>query len=135
MTTIHQQPYGFDIVLEGDIDLEDVQRLQFQLRDEWAGIEPPFSLMVDARRFKLFTADAQALFEGLLEEAVASGLAKITVIAVSTGFAGLFCTIMMRTELMEFYQYMDTAYEPDWKDEVEPWLMEPLLQHGAQDDA
>jgi anti-anti-sigma regulatory factor len=126
MFKLNQRESGFVIHLEGMLSLEKAQRLQFQLRDEWAGMNAPFCLLVDARGFRYFKADAQALFETILEEAVQAGLQRITVVAVSTGLASVFCNSMVRADLMHMYQFMDIAYEPKWKAEVEEWLMEPF---------
>lgn len=112
--------------LEGLLKLEDLQTLSFQLRDEWAGMNKPFVLVIDARSFHLFSTDAQALFEELLEEALECGLVRVTVLAITTALASLFCTIMVRTEVMPLYQFLDLAYEENFESEMENWLNEPF---------
>lgn len=126
MFELTQRKNGFTLKLEGLVDIGQLQHIQFQLRDEWAGLDSGFCLLVDARTFSVFTAEAQALFEGLLEEAHKQGLQRMTVMGVSTRFATIFCESMIRTDLMSIYQFMDTAYEPNWKQEVEEWLNAPF---------
>jgi hypothetical protein len=124
MITLKSRERGFVIILSGDIPLSEMQDLHFQLRDEWAGMEESFVLVLDVRKFHSFNADAQAGFEEILEEAREEGLYRITTLGVSTAFASLFCNIMIHTELMEDYQFLDLAYEEDWRAEMESWLQE-----------
>lgn len=126
MFELTQRKNGFVLKLEGVLDIGQLQLIQFQLRDEWAGMDSGFCLLVDVCSFSLFTADAQALFEGLLEEAEEQGLQRIAVLGVSTRFASVFCDSMVRTDLMSIYQFMDTAYEPNWQQEVDEWLNFPF---------
>lgn len=91
----------------------------FGLRDEIAGLEDPFVLAVDVMSFKFFAADAQAEFELFLEELLDRGLSRISVVAYSTSFAGLFTEMMLRIDAMEIYQYIDVSYEEDWEEELE----------------
>jgi hypothetical protein len=108
------------------VDGEAARDLAFQLRDEWAGEEGPFVCTIDARRFICFTVDAQAAFEELLDEALSRGLIRITVLAVSTALAGLFCDIMVRSDAMSIYQFLDVSYEKEYEAEMEEWLSEPF---------
>lgn len=126
MFELTQRKNGFALRLEGLVDLGQMRRIDFQLQDEWAGMNSGFCLLVDARAFHMFTAEAQALFEHLLEEGRAQGLQRITVLGVSTGLAMVFCNSMIRTDLMPHYQFMDTSYEPNWKQEIEEWLNAPF---------
>jgi len=123
MISLKKRKNGFVAVLSGNVPLEEVRHFGFQLRDEAAGDPDPFVMVVDTRKFKSFHADAQAELEALLEEAHESlGLERISVLGVSTAFANLFCNMMVRTELMEIYQFLDLAYEEDWRTEMEQWL-------------
>ncbi len=108
--------------------MAQMREFTFQMRDEWAGLDQEFVLLVDARNFKNFSADAQAGFEEFLEEAVEYGLVKITVLGISTALAGLFCSIMVQTDMMEYYQFLDLAYEADWKAEMKSWLDAPFAE-------
>ena len=119
MTLLKPRENGFIVLLEGLVTLEDVQRLAFGLRDEMAGLKDPFVLAINAVAFQHFTADAQAELEILLEEAAERGLSRISVLAYSTGFAGLFTEMMLRMDAMEMYQYIDISYEEDWEEELE----------------
>lgn len=114
---------GYVAILKDTISQEELRVFRFQLLDERAGETSPFGLVIDTRKFQAFTADAQALMESTLEEFAKSfGLARISVLGVSTGFAALFCNMMVRAELMEVYQFLDLAYEEDWKTEMDAWL-------------
>ena len=125
MITIKKRPPGFVLIFKSVICLEDVRKLTFQLRDEAAGLHQPFFLVFDTRRLSAFAADAHAEFESLLEEAYESlGLGKISVLGVSTAHANFFCNMMVRTELMDIYQFLDLAYEEDWKEQMDAWLEE-----------
>lgn len=106
-------------MFQGLVDLEDVNRFAFALRDEIAGLFDPFVLVIHAVKFVHFTADAQAEFELLLEDACERGLSRISVLAYSTGFAGLFTDMMLRIDAMDMYQYIDISYEEDWEEELE----------------
>lgn len=123
MITLKHRKQGFLIVLAGLVDLEEVRGLAFGLRDEIAGLTEPFVVVLDAVKFEHFTADAQAEFELLLEEAMERGLGRISVLAYSTGFAGLFCEMMVRMDAMDLYQYIDISYEEDWEEELEASLL------------
>lgn len=125
MIHLSSRPDGYDIQLEGDLTLEQVQVLSIQLQNELAGGEDAFVLVLDARTFRHFHADAQALFEEMLDVCRKKGLHRICVLALSTAFATLFCDIMVRAELMDQYLYMDIAYEPDWHAELESFLSPP----------
>jgi anti-anti-sigma regulatory factor len=126
MKPITNRPHGYTLTLQGIADLETVQELARQLRDERAGEKEPYILVIDACALRFFAADAQAAFEELLEEALEDGLTRITVLARSTGLAGLFCDIMVRTEVMPIYQFLDLDYEDDAETEMESWLYEPF---------
>lgn len=126
MISLKSRENGFVVVLSETVTLEACRTLQFQLRDEWAGWEDCFVLVVDTRAFRYFTADAQALFEEILEEAMEAGLARITVLGISTAYAGLFCEMMVRLDLMPMYQFLDLSYEEDWRGEMEDWLRGPF---------
>lgn len=130
MFELTQRKNGFVLKLEDMVDIDQLRDIQFQLRDEWAGLNSGFCLLVDARSFRVFTAEAQALFEDLLEEAREHGLQRISVLGVSTGLAMIFCNSMVRTDLMPVYQFMDTAYEPNWSQEVEEWLNAPFEEEA-----
>lgn len=116
------------IKLEGLVSGDDMRTLAIQFHDEWAGQETSFVLVVDARTFVYFTADAQALFEELLEGALDSGLIRVSVLAISTGLANLFCSIMVDTDAMPIYQYLDLSYEKDFRSEMDNWLNEPFQE-------
>ncbi|MCC5848103.1 MAG: hypothetical protein JJU29_08415 [Verrucomicrobia bacterium] len=127
MIQIDTRSHGYTALLKEEIDLPAVQELDFDLRNELAGLEDSeFVLVLDARKFHHFTADGQALFEELLEFCFESGLARISVLAVSTAHAGLFCEMMLRADLMDIYQYLDLSYEEDWRTELETFLAEPF---------
>lgn len=130
MILITKRPHGFIIRLEGLLEMDAVQILAHQLRDEWAGLEDSFVLVLDARTFKCFAADAQALFEELLEEGLSCGMVRLTVLAISTALANMFCSMMVRTEVMPIYQFLDLAYEEDFRREMEKWLNEPFLKQS-----
>jgi hypothetical protein len=122
MITIQLRENGFKIVLKGLVDLEDVRRFAFGLKDEMAGLGQPFVMVIDVLAFDFFAADAQAEFETALEEAVERGLSRISVLAYSTGRAGLFTEMMLRLDAMDMYQYIDMSYEEDWEEELEASL-------------
>jgi hypothetical protein len=126
MISIRPREHGYALTLEGALDLEVLRELSLQMRDERAGSDDPFVLVIDARNFRHFTADAQACFEEMLEELLQSGLVRVTVLAVSTALANLFCAIMVRTEVMPMYQFLDLEYENDYQKEMENWLNEPF---------
>ena len=126
MTTITMRNHGYTVTLEGVMDMEMARELAFQMRDEWAGATDPFVWLVDARQFSGFTADAQACFEELLEEGLDRGLLRITVLGVSTAYAGLFLNIIMRADVMSLYQFLDVSYEKNFLEEMETWLMDPF---------
>jgi len=126
MIEISYRKYGYIVRLAESIDQAQMRRFICQMRDEWAGEENPFVLLVDARTFKYFTAEAQASFEEFLEEARERGMIRISVLGISTALAGLFCSIMVQTDLMEQYQFLDLAYEEDWKSEMKTWLDSPF---------
>jgi hypothetical protein len=126
MLELKARKHGYVVVMTETITLEDIRRLQFQLKDERAGAEDDFVLVLDIRKFVCFTADAQALLQEILEEFPDSGLAKVSVIAVSTAFASQFCNIMVSADIMALYQFLDIAYEEDWRMEMETWLSEPF---------
>jgi len=131
MVDIEKREHGFTIFLEGHVGLADMRELYFQLMDELAGFEERFVLVLDARRFSTFSADAQAILEELLEDLPEHGLERVSVLGISTAFAALFCKIMVRTDLMPVYQFLDLAYEDDWEAELEHWLNEPFEQDVA----
>ncbi|MGA0332773.1 MAG: hypothetical protein ACO3N7_00665 [Kiritimatiellia bacterium] len=131
MVEISYRKYGFILRLQDDVDLEQMRVLLFQMRDEWAGLSEPFVFLIDARNFKYFTADAHAAFEELLEEAKLEGLVRISVLGISTSLAALFCSIMVQCDLMEMYQFLDLAYEEDWKTEMKTWLDSPFELEDA----
>ncbi len=125
MITLKKRENGFVVIFKSVIGLEDVRLFRFQLCDEAAGLAQPFVMVFDTRKFSAFAADAQADFESLLEDAYESmGLSRISVLGVSTAYANLFCNMMVRTELMEIYQFLDLAYEEDWQEQMESWLQE-----------
>jgi len=125
MTHLEERTNGYTIRFEGDIHLDEVRQLQLDLRNELAGASEPFVLVLDVRTLRHFHADAQAALEEMLENCPENGLHRISAIAVSTGFATLFCDMMVRAELMDLYQYMDISYEPDWRMELESFLALP----------
>jgi len=131
MVALKSRENGFVVVLGDMVTLEDAILLRHQLRDEWAGMGDPFVLVLDIRSFRYFSADAQALVEELLEEALDEGLARVSVLGVSTAFAGQFCNMMVRTEVMPIYQFLDLAYEEDWRAEMERWLSGPFAMADA----
>ena len=131
MITLKSRENGFVIVLTETVTLEECKTLRFQLRDEWAGLDTAFVLVVDVRAFRYFTADAQAMFEEIMEEALAEGVERITVLGVSTAYASLFCEMMVRTDLMPLYQFLDLSYEEDWRGEMEAWLGEPFEEEAV----
>ena len=96
------------------------------MRDEWAGEPEPFVWVLDARELTWFTADAQAMFEALLEEGLNRGLLRISVLAVTTALATLFCDMMVRADAMPVYQFLDVAYETNFHEELEQWVREPF---------
>ncbi len=127
MIQLDARTHGYTILLKDEIQIQGVQNLDFELRNELAGLEgSPFVIVVDAIAFQHFTADAQALFEETLEFCLESGLVRISVLAVSTAHAGLFCEMMLRVDLMDLYQYLDLSYEEDWRTELETFLEEPF---------
>lgn len=119
MTNLSLRKNGFKIALDGLVKLEDIRQLAFELRGEIAGLGQPFVLVIDAVHFAHFAADAQAEFEILIEEVCELGLRRISVLAYSTGFAGLFTEMMLRMDTMDMYQYLDISYEEDWEEELE----------------
>lgn len=130
MIEVSYRKNGFIIRLVESVDQSQMRDFIFQLRDEFAGYHHQFVILIDARNFKFFTADAQASFEELLEEAEEAGMVRITVLGISTALASLFCSIMVQTELMEIYQFLDLAYEADWKTEMKTWLDAPFKVDG-----
>ena len=130
MIEVSYRKNGYILRLEDLVDLLQMREFTFQMRDEWAGLDEKFVLLIDARNFKNFAADAQAAFEELLEEAAGCGMIRITVLGISTALAGLFCSIMIQTELMDLYQYLDLAYEADWKAEMKAWLDSPFMKES-----
>lgn len=128
MIDVSYRKNGFILRLEELVDQSQMRDFLFQMRDEWAGLDSYFVLLVDARNFKYFTAEAQASFEEFLEEAAEEGLVRITVLGISTALAGLFCSVMVQTDLMDIYQFLDLAYEADWKKEMKEWLDAPFKE-------
>lgn len=126
MNPLTKRPHGYTLTLQGIVKLETVRELAWQLRDERAGENGPFVLVVDACGLRFFAADAQAVFEELLEKALEDGLTRIAVLARSTSLAGLFCDIMVRTGVMPIYQFLDLDYEDETEAEMESWLSEPF---------
>jgi indole-3-glycerol phosphate synthase len=126
MIEISYRKHGFITRLTGIVDMEAMRSFRFQMEDELAGTEGEFVLLVDARNFQTFTADAQAGFEELLESAREHGMVRVSVLGISTVLASLFCSIMVQTDLMESYQFLDLAYETDWKNEMKTWLDTPF---------
>jgi hypothetical protein len=126
MIEISYRKHGFIIRMGGRVDMEELDTFRFQLADEWAGTEGEFVLLVDARNFQTFTADAQAGFEEVLEAAREQGMIRISVLGISTALASLFCSIMVQTDLMDIYQFLDLSYETDWKNEMKSWLDTPF---------
>lgn len=119
---------GFILRVEGIVDMEQMRVLTFQIQDEFAGIEGEFILLIDARTLKHFTADAQAAFQELLETSREQGMVRLTVLGISTALASLFCSIMVQADMMDHYQFLDLAYESDWKAEMKSWLDAPFLE-------
>lgn len=126
MIEVSYRRNGFILRLVGEVDQTQMRECIFQLRDEWAGLDVYFVMLVDARNFKHFTADAQAAFQEMVEEARVEGMLRITVLGISTALAGLFCSIFVQTDMMDIYQFLDLAYEPDWKAEMKEWLDAPF---------
>ncbi|WFB35288.1 hypothetical protein P3T73_14075 [Kiritimatiellota bacterium B12222] len=128
MFELSYRKHGYILKLHGHMAMEQMRNLYHQLLDECAGTDEDFVMLVDARHFTDFSADAQALFEEMLEEAYDLGMVRITIIGISTALASLFCSIMVQTDLMDIYQFLDLAYETDWKTEMRDWLDEPFPQ-------
>jgi ABC-type transporter Mla MlaB component len=124
MFHFHSRAHGFILTLDGEIDAHDMRGFVFELENELAGAEGPFVLQINVQTLHHFTADAQALFEECLENAKIQGLYRVTVLAKSTAHASLFCDMMVRSELMSDYQFLDVSYEEDWEMEMETWLGE-----------
>lgn len=131
MIEISYRKHGFILQLTGEVNEAQMRQCLFQMRDEWAGLHGKFVILVDARNFKYFTADAQASFQQLMTEADAAGMLRVTVLAISTALAGLFCSIFVQTDLMDLYQFLDLAYETDWKNELKNWLDFPFESGAA----
>jgi len=125
MIHLEERFNGYTIRLEGDIHLDEVRQLCLDLQNELAGASDPFVLVLDVRLLRHFHADAQAALEELLERSREDGLRRVSAIAVSTAFATLFCDMMVRADLMDIYQYMDISYEPDWRMELDAFLLLP----------
>ncbi len=123
MITINSRASGFTLYLKGLVTLEEIRELAFGLRNEMAGLSEPFVLVIDAVHFSYFTVEAEADFELLLEEAALRGLRRISVLAYSTRFAGLFTEMMLRMDSMDMYLYIDISYEEDWEEELEASLV------------
>lgn len=129
MIALEVRNRGYIVTLAKEVSGDESRVLAFELDNELAGGQgEPFVLQLDAREFHHFTADGQAHIEEILERVREKGLARISLVAVSTALAGLFRDIMMRTELMDLYQYVDLSYETEWEAEMEAHLMEPFNQ-------
>lgn len=135
MIEVSYRRNGFILRLEGEVDAVQMQNCLFQMRDEWAGLDVYFVVLVDARNFKHFTADAQASFQQLMTEASEEGMLRVSVLGISTALASLFCSIFVQTDLMDLYQFLDLAYETDWKNEMKGWLDAPFYIETEEKEA
>jgi hypothetical protein len=135
MIEVSYRRNGFIIRLEGEVNDAQMRECLFQMRDEWAGLDVSFVVLVDARSFKHFSADAQASFQQLMTEASEEGMLRVTVLGISTALASLFCSIFVQTDLMDLYQFLDLAYETDWKNEMKAWLDAPFHIEAEENKA
>lgn len=126
MITLCPRDHGYIVTLSEEVSAEDARKLAFDLENELAGPGEAFVLQIDVREFGHFTADGQAYFEEVLERCKDKGLARVSLLAVSTALAGIFREIMVRNDLMDLYQYLDLSYETEWEAEMEAHLMEPF---------
>jgi hypothetical protein len=120
MIQLLQQPFGYEIHLEGLITRAMAQDFALELDDELAGISQDFSFSVDARGLIHFEPEASVAFEEALDRARAHGLRRMAVLSASTAHAPEFFQMADRIGLAGQYRYLDRA--PSSAEELLRWL-------------
>lgn len=134
MPQIAETPYGYEIAFESTVDRDTARHMLDELRRTVRPREGGFSVLVDLRATRSFTAEAQELVKQTILICREAGMGKNAVVTHSA-IAGLQARRMVKeTGIAPALRYVDATLHPDWHDRAIAWLVDGV-EPGDPGDA
>lgn len=134
MPQITETPFGYEIVFESTVDRDTARRMLEELRRTVRPRDGGFTVMVDLRATRSFTAEAQELVKQTILICREAGMGRNAVVTHSV-IAGLQARRMVKeTGIAPALRFIDGTLHPDWRERALAWL-EKGVEPGEPDEA
>ena len=131
MPQITETPFGYEIVFERTVDRETARRMLEEFRRTVRPRDGGFSVLVDLRATRTFTAEAQELVKQTILILREAGMGRNAVVTHSV-IAGLQARrIVKETGIAPDLRYVDATRHTDWRERALAWLIDGLEPGGS----
>jgi hypothetical protein len=133
MPQIAETPFGYEIVFESTVERDTARRLLEELRRTVRTRDGGFTVLVDLRATRTFTAEAQELVKQTILICREAGMGRNAVVTHSV-IAGLQARRMVKeTGIASALRFIDGTRHPNWHDRALAWLIDGI-EPGEPDE-
>ncbi len=131
MPQIEETDYGYRVTFESTVDRDTARGMLDELRRSVRPRDGGFTMLVDLRGTRSFTAEAQELVKQTILICREAGMGRNAVVTHSA-IAGLQARRMVKeTGIAPDLRYIDETSHPDWQERALAWLIDGAEPDGA----
>ncbi len=133
MPQIAETPFGYEILFESTVDRDTARRMLEVLRRTVRPRDGGFTVLVDLRATRSFTAEAQELVKQTILICREAGMGRNAVVTHSV-IAGLQARRMVKeTGIAPALRFVDGTRHPNWRERALAWLTDGI-EPGEPDE-
>ena len=124
MERVKATDFGVEIIFGGPLSREEAAALIEELDRKLPRAAGPFGVLVDSRRFRAYTAEAQEAFKRGIQLCQERGMHRAAVVldgAIATLHAK---RLGKDTGTLPWTRYIDALSHPDWRRMARAWMLE-----------
>jgi hypothetical protein len=135
MADVEVTSYGYRVTFDSKVQSENASRLQADLRRIIRPREGGFGMLIDLRKTRSFTAEAQELIKQTILICRDAGMGRQSLILHSAITALQVRRMVKETGIALLIRYFDAATLPDWEPAAIAWIVDGAEPEGSEDPA
>jgi hypothetical protein len=124
MAHVDVTPYGYRVTFDSKVQSENAGKLQADLRRIIRPREGGFGMLIDLRKTRSFTAEAQELIKQTILICRDAGMGRQSLILHSAIAALQVRRMVKETGIAPLIRYLDIATLPDWEPAAIAWIVD-----------
>jgi hypothetical protein len=126
MPQIIETSFGYELVFESTVARDAARKMLEELRRRVRPREGGFTILVDLRATRTFTAEAQEMVKQTILICREAGMGRNAVVTQSV-IAGLQARRMVKeTGIAPSLRYIDASLHSDWRQQALAWLIDGI---------